>query len=59
MKKILFSGLVAVSLVALAATPAPKKSTKDCTNFVVNDTVPGKKDTLKKPIPDSIYLQRP
>ena len=63
MKKIFFAGLFAVSLAALAATPGqPKKATKsnfssECAMYQ-NDTVPGKKkDTTKKPIPDSINLK--
>ena len=62
MKKILFAGLFAVSLAAIAASPS--KTTKksipsyDCTMYQ-NDTVPGKKDTTNKPIPDSINLKMP
>jgi len=57
MKKVFFSAAIALSLVALAASP--KKSNSPLSANTITDTVPGKKDTTKKPIPDSIQLQRP
>jgi hypothetical protein len=60
MKKIFFSAAIALSLVALAASPdQSKKSNSSLCANTITDTVPGKKDTTRKPIPDSIQLQRP
>ena len=64
MKKLFFAGAIALSLVALAATPdQSKKEKSNCvagTELAFQDTIPGKKkDTVPKPIPDSLKVLKP